>query len=69
VGSESPRAIRPLSPHLYAHRIKTPTLTITNELDFRVPADLSRRPNYFSLNCFMMDSLSASALSNRFSPN
>lgn len=27
------------SPHLYAHRIKTPTLIITNELDFRVPVD------------------------------
>ena len=28
-----------LSPHLYAHKIKTPTLIITNELDFRVPVD------------------------------
>jgi len=28
-----------VSPHLYAHRIKTPTLIITNELDFRVPVD------------------------------
>jgi dipeptidyl aminopeptidase/acylaminoacyl peptidase len=27
------------SPHLYADRIKTPTLIITNELDFRVPVD------------------------------
>jgi dipeptidyl aminopeptidase/acylaminoacyl peptidase len=27
------------SPHLYAHNIKTPTLIITNELDFRVPVD------------------------------
>ena len=27
------------SPHLHAHRIKTPTLIITNELDFRVPVD------------------------------
>jgi dipeptidyl aminopeptidase/acylaminoacyl peptidase len=27
------------SPHLVAHRIKTPTLIITNELDFRVPVD------------------------------
>jgi dipeptidyl aminopeptidase/acylaminoacyl peptidase len=27
------------SPHLYAHRIKTPTLIITNELDYRVPVD------------------------------
>jgi dipeptidyl aminopeptidase/acylaminoacyl peptidase len=27
------------SPHLYAHKIKTPTLIITNELDFRVPVD------------------------------
>jgi dipeptidyl aminopeptidase/acylaminoacyl peptidase len=27
------------SPHLFAHRIKTPTLIITNELDFRVPVD------------------------------
>jgi dipeptidyl aminopeptidase/acylaminoacyl peptidase len=27
------------SPHLYAHRIRTPTLIITNELDFRVPVD------------------------------
>jgi len=27
------------SPHLYAHNIKTPTLVITNELDFRVPVD------------------------------
>ena len=27
------------SPHLQAHRIKTPTLIITNELDYRVPVD------------------------------
>jgi dipeptidyl aminopeptidase/acylaminoacyl peptidase len=27
------------SPHLYASKIKTPTLIITNELDFRVPVD------------------------------
>jgi dipeptidyl aminopeptidase/acylaminoacyl peptidase len=27
------------SPHLYAQQIKTPTLVITNELDFRVPVD------------------------------
>ena len=27
------------SPHLYAQHIKTPTLIITNELDFRVPVD------------------------------
>jgi dipeptidyl aminopeptidase/acylaminoacyl peptidase len=27
------------SPHLYANNIKTPTLVITNELDFRVPVD------------------------------
>jgi dipeptidyl aminopeptidase/acylaminoacyl peptidase len=27
------------SPHLSAHRIRTPTLIITNELDFRVPVD------------------------------
>jgi dipeptidyl aminopeptidase/acylaminoacyl peptidase len=27
------------SPHLFAHKIKTPTLIITNELDFRVPVD------------------------------
>ena len=27
------------SPHLYAHQIKTPTLIITNELDYRVPVD------------------------------
>ena len=27
------------SPHLFAERIKTPTLVITNELDFRVPVD------------------------------
>jgi dipeptidyl aminopeptidase/acylaminoacyl peptidase len=27
------------SPHLFAHDIKTPTLIITNELDFRVPVD------------------------------
>jgi dipeptidyl aminopeptidase/acylaminoacyl peptidase len=27
------------SPHLYAHRITTPTLIITNEQDFRVPVD------------------------------
>ena len=27
------------SPHLYADRITTPTLVITNELDFRVPVD------------------------------
>ena len=28
-----------VSPHLNAHKIKTPTLIITNELDFRVPVD------------------------------
>ncbi len=27
------------SPHLHAHKIKTPTLVITNELDYRVPVD------------------------------
>jgi dipeptidyl aminopeptidase/acylaminoacyl peptidase len=27
------------SPHLFAERIKTPTLVITNELDYRVPVD------------------------------
>jgi dipeptidyl aminopeptidase/acylaminoacyl peptidase len=27
------------SPHLHAHKIKTPTLIVTNELDFRVPVD------------------------------
>jgi dipeptidyl aminopeptidase/acylaminoacyl peptidase len=27
------------SPHLHAHKIQTPTLIITNELDFRVPID------------------------------
>jgi acylaminoacyl-peptidase len=27
------------SPHLYAQHIKTPTLVITNEQDFRVPVD------------------------------
>ena len=27
------------SPHLFAHKIVTPTLIITNELDFRVPVD------------------------------
>ena len=27
------------SPHLFADRIKTPTLVITNEQDFRVPVD------------------------------
>jgi dipeptidyl aminopeptidase/acylaminoacyl peptidase len=27
------------SPHLHAHKIKTPTLIITNEQDFRVPVD------------------------------
>lgn len=27
------------SPHLFAHNIRTPTLVITNELDFRVPVD------------------------------
>jgi dipeptidyl aminopeptidase/acylaminoacyl peptidase len=27
------------SPHHFAHQIKTPTLIITNELDFRVPVD------------------------------
>lgn len=27
------------SPHLHAHKIRTPTLIITNELDFRVPVD------------------------------
>lgn len=28
-----------VSPHLHAHKIKTPTLIITNELDYRVPVD------------------------------
>ena len=28
-----------LSPHLFAQNIKTPTLVITNELDYRVPVD------------------------------
>ncbi len=28
-----------MSPHLHADKIKTPTLVITNELDFRVPVD------------------------------
>ena len=28
-----------VSPHLHAHKIRTPTLIITNELDFRVPVD------------------------------
>ena len=28
-----------MSPHLSAANIKTPTLVITNELDFRVPVD------------------------------
>ncbi len=27
------------SPHLYGHKIRTPTLIITNELDYRVPVD------------------------------
>jgi len=27
------------SPHLFADRIRTPTLVITNELDYRVPVD------------------------------
>jgi len=27
------------SPHLFAQNMKTPTLVITNELDFRVPVD------------------------------
>jgi dipeptidyl aminopeptidase/acylaminoacyl peptidase len=27
------------SPHLFAERIKTPTLVVTNELDYRVPVD------------------------------
>jgi dipeptidyl aminopeptidase/acylaminoacyl peptidase len=27
------------SPHLHAHKIRTPTLIITNELDYRVPVD------------------------------
>ena len=27
------------SPHLFAENIKTPTLVITNELDYRVPVD------------------------------
>jgi dipeptidyl aminopeptidase/acylaminoacyl peptidase len=30
---------RRFSPHLHAENIKTPTLVITNELDFRVPVD------------------------------
>ncbi|HET7619237.1 MAG TPA: S9 family peptidase [Vicinamibacterales bacterium] len=30
---------RKWSPHLFAHNIKTPTLVITNEQDFRVPVD------------------------------
>ena len=30
---------RKWSPHLFADRITTPTLVITNELDFRVPVD------------------------------
>jgi dipeptidyl aminopeptidase/acylaminoacyl peptidase len=28
-----------ISPHLHAHKIRTPTLIITNELDYRVPVD------------------------------
>jgi dipeptidyl aminopeptidase/acylaminoacyl peptidase len=31
--------MRRWSPHLFADRIKTPTLVITNDLDFRVPVD------------------------------
>jgi dipeptidyl aminopeptidase/acylaminoacyl peptidase len=31
--------MRRFSPHLFADRIKTPTLVITNDLDFRVPVD------------------------------
>jgi dipeptidyl aminopeptidase/acylaminoacyl peptidase len=40
--SYSPEArelMRRWSPHLFADRIKTPTLVITNDLDFRVPVD------------------------------
>jgi dipeptidyl aminopeptidase/acylaminoacyl peptidase len=31
--------LRRASPHRFADRVKTPTLVITNELDFRVPVD------------------------------
>ncbi len=31
--------LRRVSPHLHADRVKTPTLVITNELDFRIPVD------------------------------
>ena len=38
--SETARAnFEKWSPHRHAHKIKTPTLIITNELDFRVPVD------------------------------
>ena len=36
---EGAREFAKCSPHLFAHNIKTPTLVITNELDFRVPVD------------------------------
>ncbi|HXH07710.1 MAG TPA: S9 family peptidase [Vicinamibacterales bacterium] len=40
VTSEAARAgYRRCSPHLHAEKIRTPTLVITNELDFRVPVD------------------------------
>jgi dipeptidyl aminopeptidase/acylaminoacyl peptidase len=40
--SSSPKAraqFAKWSPHQFAHNIKTPTLIVTNELDFRVPVD------------------------------
>ena len=36
---ESAREFAKFSPHLFAQNIRTPTLVITNELDFRVPVD------------------------------
>ncbi len=37
--SEARRQLAKWSPHLYAQNIRTPTLIVTNELDFRVPVD------------------------------
>ena len=37
--AEGARQFAKWSPHLYANNIKTPTLIITNEHDFRVPVD------------------------------